>query len=237
MQVLGENFAVRHFQIRNGERFGASSTPAFVWHVGVTVHARMVREDAKVLLSVLQFYHIFTLLESVRDAVHQVPSQAGREAATAAAMIGSVTNPAPFATNELECGICMDSTIQIALPCLHSYCQKCYDEWTAHNATCPMCRASLVEANQDEFWQFTDAPAEADINNHKAELLEQIRCFAARLPRVRVVAGGNPPPLPPPPLPPPAAAPPAVEVGVAVGVGVGVEVEDGAREDNLFSHA
>jgi hypothetical protein len=164
--------------------------------VGITVHARLVSNDSTVLLSVLQFYHIFTLVESVRDAVYQVLGN-GRGSALRA-------NDAPIneSASTDECGICMDSAIEIALPCLHSYCKNCYDEWTAEHATCPMCRAS-TSGIENDIWQFTDAPAAADINAHKTELLAQIAGFSARLPGVRAASSASPPArpvAPPPPL-------------------------------------
>jgi hypothetical protein len=73
----------------------------------IAVHARLVSNDSTVLLSLLQFYHIFTLVESVRGAVYQVLGN-GRGSALRA-------NDAPIneSASTDECGICMDSVIEI----------------------------------------------------------------------------------------------------------------------------
>eukprot|EP01024_Parvocaulis_polyphysoides_P019100 TRINITY_DN18598_c1_g1_i2.p2 TRINITY_DN18598_c1_g1~~TRINITY_DN18598_c1_g1_i2.p2 ORF type:complete len:115 (+),score=2.38 TRINITY_DN18598_c1_g1_i2:51-395(+) len=46
--------------------------------------------------------------------------------------------------NNKECGICMEELkggpMITELPCKHSYCTKCIQQWLADNDTCPICR-------------------------------------------------------------------------------------------------
>jgi len=53
-----------------------------------------------------------------------------------------------------ECSICMDSEVQIVLPCVHALCSSCTKAWVETKWTCPICREVFnktdYEANQ---WQ------------------------------------------------------------------------------------
>lgn len=57
------------------------------------------------------------------------------------------------------CSICMDSTVDIALPCLHAFCNTCLNDWhtvySADDHACPLCRASHTDnvlSMTDEIW-------------------------------------------------------------------------------------
>jgi len=44
---------------------------------------------------------------------------------------------------EKLCSICLDEDYQVALPCTHSFCERCLSEWTAQSSTCPLCRTEI----------------------------------------------------------------------------------------------
>jgi hypothetical protein len=54
-----------------------------------------------------------------------------------------------------ECSICLDASVEVVLPCTHSFCAKCAKEWRETNPTCPCCRQDLIE-NAGEEWQLED---------------------------------------------------------------------------------
>lgn len=54
-----------------------------------------------------------------------------------------------------SCPICFENfgykQYHIVLKCNHAFHKKCFDEWLSHGGdTCPICRASLYEDNNDE---------------------------------------------------------------------------------------
>ena len=50
------------------------------------------------------------------------------------------------------CSICMSSSVEVALPCLHAFCKDCIAEWYERDATCPLCRVVLDGMTGDEVW-------------------------------------------------------------------------------------
>eukprot|EP00347_Sterkiella_histriomuscorum_P020391 403337981 len=43
-------------------------------------------------------------------------------------------------TEDNECSICMNSQVNIVLPCMHQYCENCITDWYMKNESCPQCR-------------------------------------------------------------------------------------------------
>uniref|UniRef100_A0A090XED5 RING finger protein 141 n=1 Tax=Ixodes ricinus TaxID=34613 RepID=A0A090XED5_IXORI len=39
-----------------------------------------------------------------------------------------------------ECCVCMERKPEVTLPCTHSYCLFCIEQWSVSNITCPLCR-------------------------------------------------------------------------------------------------
>jgi len=61
------------------------------------------------------------------------------------------------AANSLdECCICMERRPEVILPCAHSYCLPCIEQWNVSNKTCPVCREELDST--DESWVISEAP-------------------------------------------------------------------------------
>ncbi|XP_057317583.1 RING finger protein 141-like [Hydractinia symbiolongicarpus] len=67
-----------------------------------------------------------------------------------------------------ECLICMDSKVEVSLPCAHSYCAKCISQWNIESPTCPTCREQIKTA--DEFWEIADMPNVDQMNKHLLEI-------------------------------------------------------------------
>jgi len=60
-----------------------------------------------------------------------------------------------------ECCICMESKPEVSLPCAHSYCLPCIEQWNVDHKTCPICRETLE--NTDETWVLEDKPNCEDV--------------------------------------------------------------------------
>lgn len=41
------------------------------------------------------------------------------------------------------CSICLLNSIEMALPCGHSFCDKCISDWRKKQKTCPLCRTEV----------------------------------------------------------------------------------------------
>lgn len=67
-----------------------------------------------------------------------------------------------------ECRICFDNVIDVSLPCAHSFCSKCINQWVAESGSCPTCRDEVTAP--EELWQFTEIPNVAQINRQLIEL-------------------------------------------------------------------
>jgi hypothetical protein len=64
-------------------------------------------------------------------------------------------------SSDEECCICLESKPQVSLPCAHSYCLACIEQWNVEHKNCPICRESLE--NTDETWVLEDKPNTQDV--------------------------------------------------------------------------
>lgn len=61
-----------------------------------------------------------------------------------------------------ECCICLERTPDVMLPCAHSYCLPCIEQWNVNNKTCPICRETLDST--DDTWVISEAPESQEIS-------------------------------------------------------------------------
>lgn len=43
---------------------------------------------------------------------------------------------------ENSCCVCFERETKVSLPCAHSFCPRCIDEWQLRSNACPLCRYS-----------------------------------------------------------------------------------------------
>lgn len=60
-----------------------------------------------------------------------------------------------------ECCICMENKHEVSLPCAHSYCLACIEQWNVAHKNCPICRAKLE--NTDDTWVLEEKPNSQDV--------------------------------------------------------------------------
>lgn len=60
-----------------------------------------------------------------------------------------------------ECCVCLERRPDLILPCAHSYCTQCIQQWNVNHKTCPVCRETL-ETTEDG-WVISDGPDSLDI--------------------------------------------------------------------------
>ncbi|RZF48985.1 hypothetical protein LSTR_LSTR012468 [Laodelphax striatellus] len=73
---------------------------------------------------------------------------------------------------QLECCICFERKPNTMLPCTHSYCKQCIEQWNVNNKTCPICREE-VKSNDDS-WVISEAPNSLEISEEIASTLMDI---------------------------------------------------------------
>eukprot|EP01112_Ceratiomyxa_fruticulosa_P012890 TRINITY_DN3593_c0_g1_i1.p1 TRINITY_DN3593_c0_g1~~TRINITY_DN3593_c0_g1_i1.p1 ORF type:complete len:198 (-),score=23.85 TRINITY_DN3593_c0_g1_i1:87-680(-) len=73
---------------------------------------------------------------------------------------------------ENECAICLDRESTLVLPCSHSFCSECLEEWKKKSDTCPFCR-SISEGN-DELFVLTNPPTDQEISEYFQNYLNKI---------------------------------------------------------------
>lgn len=60
-----------------------------------------------------------------------------------------------------ECCICLERKTDVILPCAHSYCLPCIEQWNVSNKTCPVCRETLDST--DDSWVISEKPDSAEM--------------------------------------------------------------------------
>ena len=60
-----------------------------------------------------------------------------------------------------ECCICLERKPDVILPCTHSYCFPCIEQWNVDHKTCPVCRETLDST--DDGWVISEGPDSLDI--------------------------------------------------------------------------
>lgn len=73
------------------------------------------------------------------------------------------TSAAPLNSTETnECCICLDRKPDVILPCTHTYCCPCIEQWNMSNKTCPMCQQEFKST--DDSWVLSELPDVHEIN-------------------------------------------------------------------------
>ncbi|CAN7939653.1 unnamed protein product, partial [Ixodes hexagonus] len=71
-----------------------------------------------------------------------------------------------------ECCVCMERKPEVTLPCTHSYCLFCIEQWNVSNTTCPLCREEFDTTN--ETWVISEAPESSEVLSEMQKALVEI---------------------------------------------------------------
>lgn len=77
----------------------------------------------------------------------------------------------------LECIVCFANKPTVVLPCAHAFCEECIKQWKGRSDTCPVCRASLKD--DDENWVLAETPSDEEIARYVTEFLERAKSKSA----------------------------------------------------------
>ncbi|KAJ9585215.1 hypothetical protein L9F63_002978 [Diploptera punctata] len=123
------------------------------------------------LLNLSEFLKVFKTLQCQLTAAQQSSQQSETEGATAldkklltaTMLLEEVDNVTVCPGERLtECCICLERKPDVMLPCAHSYCMPCIEQWNVNNKTCPICRETLDST--DDTWVISEVPGAHEIS-------------------------------------------------------------------------
>jgi hypothetical protein len=120
------------------------------------------------LLNLYEFLKVFKTLKCQSSAEEQSRSGSSQEV-TVSQVLNSIDKHS--VDNTKECCICLERKHEVILPCMHSFCLTCFEEWNACHDTCPICRAKLE--SPDDTWVISEVPEAEEISKEiKSNLME-----------------------------------------------------------------
>ena len=140
------------------------------------VEASTKAVDSYRLLTLKQFLSVFKSLQTQTAAIKDSPSSPDSSEPSsptktkrdndddgAAASSSSPRKPRPLlisasmflddaleGTSLEECCVCLERKPDVILPCAHSYCLPCIEQWNVNHKTCPVCRETVQST--DDGW-------------------------------------------------------------------------------------
>jgi hypothetical protein len=155
-----------------------------IWKATVKIACVSINSESRSIkkikvINLKQFIHIFntmvTNLEAIeaieeRHKSHQMPYPTS----VLNQLSGSISDDSPSNDDDdLECCICLDSTPDVILSCLHSFCSPCLEQWNESNQTkkCAICDERCLS---DNTWLKVDIPEADEINEEIVNQLQKI---------------------------------------------------------------
>lgn len=128
------------------------------------------------LLSLRQFlqsYHMIKAYQAAAAASQREAGDARRGAEKALSTSAIFDSLGRDASSDLEeCCVCMERKPEVTLPCTHSYCLFCIEQWNVSNTTCPLCREEFKTT--DDTWVISEAPASAEVLSEMQKVFVEI---------------------------------------------------------------
>jgi len=176
-----------HFLDTNGKQLvfavKKGSDSSFLWKATVRIACVKIDSATKNIdsyrcLTLKQYLRVFNSLKTQSAAVTTTLGDQDPKAQVAEASSSEATADAPKVDvtdakellraladvdpNSLdECCICLERKPDVILPCTHSYCLPCIEQWNVDHKTCPVCRETL--ASTDDGWVISEGPDSMDI--------------------------------------------------------------------------
>jgi len=180
-----------HFLDSNGKQLvfavKKGSDSSFLWKATVKIACVKIDSATKNIdsyrcLNLKQYLRVFNSLKTQSAAVNtalgdQDPKAEVAEASSSGAveeatadvpkvdvtdakeLLRALTDVDPNSLD--ECCICLERKPDVILPCTHSYCLPCIEQWNVDHKTCPVCRETL--ASTDDGWVISEGPDSLDI--------------------------------------------------------------------------
>ena len=137
------------------------------------VEASTKAVDSYRLLTLKQFLSVFKSLQTQTAAIKDSPSSPDSSEPSSPTKTkrdndddGAERKPRPLlisasmflddaleGTSLEECCVCLERKPDVILPCAHSYCLPCIEQWNVNHKTCPVCRET-VQSTDDGWVRF-----------------------------------------------------------------------------------
>ena len=132
--------------------------------VKVNLNSHDQKVDSYRLLNLNEFLRVFKTLKCQDLAVQQCKSLNTKKESflTTSSFFNHLDDVTGGAEPPAECCICLERQIEVTLPCTHSYCSPCIEQWNEMHETCPICRERL-ESTEDA-WVLSEVPQAEEIS-------------------------------------------------------------------------
>uniref|UniRef100_A0A1B0DBE7 Uncharacterized protein n=1 Tax=Phlebotomus papatasi TaxID=29031 RepID=A0A1B0DBE7_PHLPP len=136
--------------------------------VKVAVESRSI--ESYKLLNLKDFLTVFRTFQSHVETLIAVEDREERNRTASMIMhevetITQAESP-PASTNAQEsaneCCICLDRKPEVLLPCAHTYCVPCIEQWNVNNKFCPICQEELTST--DDTWVLSEIPPSQEVS-------------------------------------------------------------------------
>uniref|UniRef100_A0A182K261 RING finger protein 141 n=1 Tax=Anopheles christyi TaxID=43041 RepID=A0A182K261_9DIPT len=88
------------------------------------------------------------------------------------AQVDAIAADPADASDHNECCICLERRPEVSLPCAHSYCMPCIEQWNIHQKTCPICDEAL--ASTDDTWVLSEMPEANEVSEEICATLQKL---------------------------------------------------------------
>ncbi|XP_059609473.1 RING finger protein 141-like [Phlebotomus argentipes] len=126
------------------------------------------------LLNLKQFLTVFRTFRSHVETLIAVENREERNRTASMIMheVDTITHTqSPTGSSSLdsggpesasECCICLDRAPEVLLPCAHTYCCPCIEQWNVNNKFCPICQEELNST--DDTWVLSEIPPSQEVS-------------------------------------------------------------------------
>ncbi|XP_018573731.1 RING finger protein 141-like [Anoplophora glabripennis] len=129
----------------------------------VKINSETQKVDTFRLLSLTEFLKVFKTFKCQVAAAEQSETATGLSDLTISNFLDKVDIDSKTGSEETnECCICFERKQEIILPCAHSFCTHCIEEWNEIHGTCPICREKLEST--DDTWVLSEVPKAEEIS-------------------------------------------------------------------------
>uniref|UniRef100_A0A0K8TM66 RING finger protein 141 n=1 Tax=Tabanus bromius TaxID=304241 RepID=A0A0K8TM66_TABBR len=143
----------------------------------VKVNPETRQIESHKFLNLKQFLCVFKTFESHLHSLMSTEEQRDQQSiscgttnVTASILLDHVNNMTRTSSSESstpeqfnECCICLDRKTEVLLPCAHTFCCPCIEQWNVNNKTCPICSEEL--ASTDDTWVMSEKPGADEISD------------------------------------------------------------------------
>ena len=152
-QYLDANGKQLVFAVKKG------SDSTILWKATVRIACVKIDANSKEIdsyksLGLKQFLQIYYRLKNQVDAVVQATDDADcakvPNSVAQSSLLDDIEPAAAVENCSDECVICLERKPDLILPCAHSYCLPCIEQWNVDHKTCPVCRETL--SSTDDGW-------------------------------------------------------------------------------------